>query len=157
VGRRNSQAQPVPGQLMRRAMKSTPSAEKRVLFVAGLSIPASIPKTRATAAGGGKKGRYKSLAKEFRRNGFTYRQIAREGDAAIYEQKWSGSSQPNVCYEVICIRHRGRVEIAGKFIEPHESYPKAKAWGLDGFTLTDKDAALVKLRELKKFAASHRQ
>jgi hypothetical protein len=44
-------------------------------------------KTRATAEGRGKKGRfYKPLQKEFRRDGFAYRQIAR-GDTARFTSK----------------------------------------------------------------------
>ena len=40
-------------------------------------------------------------------------------------------------------------EIAGRFVEPAEVYPKSEAWELDGFTITDKEAAFAKLRELE--------
>jgi hypothetical protein len=107
-------------------------------------------KTPATAEGGGKKDRfYKPLQKESRRDGFTYRQIAREGCAAMYEQTWNGCSDPSVCYEVVRIRRRDGFKIDGRFVEPAQIYPKAEAWGMDGFTFTDKDAAFVKLREIK--------
>lgn len=103
-------------------------------------------KTRATVEGGPRKGHlYKPLPREFRRDGFTYRQIAREGDAAIYEQRWSGCGNPSVCYEVIRIRRREAFQIEGRFVEPAEVYPNPEAWGTDGFTLTDKDAAFTKL------------
>lgn len=91
---------------------------------------------------------YKPSPTRFRRDGFTYRQIAREGDAAIYEQMWGECSNPSVAYEVVRIRRRGGIEIAGKFVEPHEVYPNSEAWRVDGFTLTDKDAAFGKLRDL---------
>jgi hypothetical protein len=105
-------------------------------------------KTRATAEAWGKKRHScKPLPTRFRRDGFEYRQIARERDAAIYEQTWSGCSDASVCYEVIRIRGREGFEINGRFVEPAEIYPKAEAWGVDGFTLTDKDAAFAKLRE----------
>ena len=84
----------------------------------------------------------------FIRNGFNYRQITREGNAAIYEQTWGGCSDPNVCYEVIRIRRREGFEIGGRFVGPAEVYPASKLWGTDGFTLTDRDAAFAKLREL---------
>jgi hypothetical protein len=80
--------------------------------------------------------------------GFTYRQIAREGDAALYEQSWSGCSNPSVCYEVIRIQRRDGFQIGEKFVEPYEVYPKSETWGVDGFTLTDKNAAFAKLREV---------
>ena len=33
-------------------------------------------------------------------------------------------------------------------IEPASIYPNSEAWGVDGFTFTDKDAAFAKLREI---------
>ena len=106
-------------------------------------------KTRVTAKGWGKKRHScKPLPTRFRRDSFDYRQIAREGDAAIYEQRWTGCAEPSVCYEVIRIRRRDGFQIGGRFVEPAEVYPNSKAWGTDGFTLTDKDAAFAKLREL---------
>jgi hypothetical protein len=107
-------------------------------------------KTRATAEGGGKKGRfYKPLQKEFRRDGFNYRQVAREGRTAIYKQTWNGGSDPKVCYEVVRIRRRNGFQIDGRLVQAAEVYPNSETWGVDGFTLTDKDAAFAKLREAR--------
>jgi hypothetical protein len=106
-------------------------------------------KTRATAEGGSKKGHScRPLPTRFRRHGFDYRQIAHERDAAIYEQRWRGCADPSVCYEVIRVRRREGFQIDGRLVEPAEVYPRSGAWGVDGFTLTDKDAAFAKLREL---------
>ena len=99
----------------------------------------------AAEAEGKKRHLYKPLSKQFRRDGFTYRQIAREGDGAIYEQRWTGCADPSVCYEVIRIRRREGFEVAGRFVGPAEVYPNSEAWGVDGFTFTDKDAAFAKL------------
>jgi hypothetical protein len=111
-----------------------------------MSTPAK--KTRASVEAGSEKRHYRPLPKEFRRGGFTYKQLAREGDAAIYEQTWGGCSNPSVCFEVVRIRYREGFEIGGRFVEPAELYPNSEAWGVDGFTLTDKDAAFAKLREI---------
>jgi hypothetical protein len=128
----------------------SPLKTKRGVALVGDSVQASGAKTRATAEGGGKKHHfYKPLLKEFRHDGFTFRQIVREGDAAIYEQTWNGCQNPNVAYEVIRIRRRKGFQIGSKFVEPAEVYPKSEAWGVDGFTLTDKDAAFAKLRALR--------
>jgi hypothetical protein len=106
-------------------------------------------KTSARAEAWGKKhDSYKPLPTRFRRDGFEYRQIARERAAAIYEQTWNGCSDPSVCYEVVRIRRRDGFQIGGRFVEPPEVYPHSDAWGVDGFTLTDKDAAFAKLREV---------
>ena len=106
-------------------------------------------KTRATAEAWSKKRHScKPLPIRFRRDGFDFRQIAREGNAAIYEQTWRVCGEPSVCYEVIRIRRREAFQIDGRLVEPAEVYPSSGAWGVDGFTLTDKDAAFAKLREV---------
>jgi hypothetical protein len=38
--------------------------------------------------------------------------------------------------------------MGGRVIEPGEVYPRSESWGVDGFTVTDKEAAFAKLREL---------
>lgn len=114
-----------------------------------LSLPYPANKTISTPERRGKKGRfYKPLPKEFRSDGFTYRQIAREADAAIYEQRSSGCSDPRVCYEVIRIQRWDGFQIGEKLVEPYEAYPKSETWGVFGFTVTDRDAAFAKLREV---------
>jgi len=107
------------------------------------------PKARSTAEGRSRKRHfYKPLRMQFRRDGFDYRQIVREGDAAVYQQTWTGCHNPSVCYEVIRIRRREGFEIGGRWVEAAEFYPRPESWGEGGFTLTDKDAAFAKLRQL---------
>ena len=129
---------------------STASRAKDGPMLVGLPIPSLTPKASATAERGNKKSRYKSLPKEFRRDGFAFRQIARQGNAAIYEQRWTGCAEPSVCYEVIRIRRREGFEIGGRWVPPAEVYPNSEAWGVDGFTFTDRDAAFAKRRETCK-------
>jgi hypothetical protein len=130
---------------------STASAQKKLQEQPPLPQDGSQIKTPATAEARGKKSHsYKSLPTRFRSGEFEYRQIAREGSAAIYEQTWLGCAEPSICYEVIRIRHRDGFQIGGRFVEPAELYPKAEAWGIDGFTFTDKDAAFAKLREIRR-------
>jgi hypothetical protein len=127
----------------------TPPSTKRDSALVGDLMPPERAKTRATAEAWGKEGQfYRPLPTEFRRDGFQYRQIAREGDAAIYEQRRTGCAEPSVCYEVIRIRRREGFQIGDRFVEAAELYPRSEAWGTDGFTLTDKDAAFAKLREI---------
>jgi hypothetical protein len=135
---------------------TSPTKQKRGRASVGDLIPPPGLKTCARAEGGSKKSHYRSLPKEFLRDGFTYRQIARENDAAIYEQKWSGCSEPSVCYEIIRIRRREGFSIGGRFIPPAEVYPRSEQWGELGWTLTDRDAAFAKLRELAKSRRSER-
>ena len=128
-------------------MSELPNAKSGPTFPRD-SIPLPTAKTRARAEGGTKEGHYRPLPKEFRRDGFNYRQIVREGKAAIYEQIWSGCPNPSISYEVIRIRRREGFQIGGKFIEPAEVYPRSEAWGTDAFTFADREAAFAKLREL---------
>lgn len=113
------------------------------------STPVSFQKTRATAEAWGKKSHYRPLPKEFRHDELIFRQIARDGNAAIYEQTWNRSAETTPCWEVIRIRRREGFRIGGRFVEPAEVYPKPEAWGVDGFTFTDKEAAFERLREIK--------
>jgi hypothetical protein len=129
---------------------STASRAKGGPMLVGLPIPSLTPKASATAEGGSKKPRfYKPLPKEFRRDGFAFRQIARQGNVAIYEQRWTGCGEPSVCYEVIRNRRREGFEIGGRFVEPSEVYPNSGAWGSHGWTLEDKESAFRKLRDLE--------
>jgi hypothetical protein len=92
-----------------------PSKQKRALAPVRDSIPALTPKTCATAEASGKKRHfYKPLPIRFRRDGFNYCQLAREGAVAIYQQVWSGCTEPTSCYEVIRIRRREGFQIGGR-------------------------------------------
>jgi hypothetical protein len=128
---------------------SAPREEKRGLLAVPSSMELSRGKTRTTAEAGSKKRHfYKPLPIRFRKDGFNYRQIMRDGNAAIYEQTWNGCLEPSISYGLIRIRRREGFQINGRFVEPGEVYPNSKAWGVDGFTLTDKDAAFAKFRKL---------
>lgn len=128
---------------------STPHTQKRAPTGVCDLVPGPIRKPRSTAEGGSKKGHfYKLLAKEFRRSGFQYRQIAREGNAAIYEQAWPGCVEPSPCYEVVRIRHHEGFQIGNRFVNAAEIYPNSEAWGVDGFTFTNRNKAWAKLFEI---------
>ena len=64
------------------------------------------------------------------------------------EQRWGGRADPSVCYEVIRIRRREGFQIGARLVEAAEVYPNSEGWGIDGFTLADRDGAFGKLCEL---------
>jgi hypothetical protein len=114
------------------------------------SLPIPTEKTRAGAeAGSSKRHFYKPLPKKFRRDGFSYRQIAREGEAAIYEQTWLSCAEPSGYYEVIRIRRRDAFQIGGRLVEPAEVYPPSDLWGVDGFTFANRNKAWAKFFEIR--------
>jgi hypothetical protein len=126
-----------------------PREEKRGLVAVPSSMEPSRAKTRATSEAVSKKRHfYKPLPTQFRHDGFEYRRIARERNAAIYEQRWGGCADPSVCYEVIRIRRREGFQIGARLVEAAEVYPNSEAWGVDGWTVLSRDAALEKLREI---------
>jgi hypothetical protein len=124
------------------------TADNKTADLTSPPLPSSIAarKTSARAEAYGKKGHsYRPLPKEFRRDGFDFRQIARKGDAAVYEQRWTGDPNSSASYEVIRIRRHDGFQIGNRIIGPSEVYPKSEAWGVDGLTFTDKDTAFQKL------------
>jgi len=128
---------------------STAQEQKCSLALVSHPTPPPALKTRSGAEADTKERQFrKPLPTQFRHDGFDYRQVSRRRESAIYEQRWSGCPKRSVCYEVIRIRRRAGFQINGRFVDPAEVYPKSEAWGVDGFTLTDKNAAFAKLRDL---------
>lgn len=93
---------------------------------------------------------FKPLSKDFRKFGFNFKQIWREGDYAIYEQTRNGSPQCN--WESIRIRRHNGYTIGGVDIEPSEVYPSNEKWGNDGFTHTTLESAHAKIEVMKQYA-----
>ena len=132
-----------------REIQGEASDVKRVSATVGHPVRLPNRQTSATAEAGSKKGCfYKPLPKQFLRDGYSYRQIARQGDAAIYGPTWNGCRNPSVSYEVIRIRRRNGFQIGGRFVEPAEVYPRSELWGVDGFTFTNRNEAFAKLSEI---------
>jgi len=83
---------------------------------------------------------YKVIPTQFKKKGFTYTQLKREGKKAIFQQTRAGSSLNN--YEVVKIgRHNGYV-MGGMAIEPAETYPGSSLWGITAWTCTSIDDAM---------------
>ena len=89
---------------------------------------------------------YKTIPTSFKKKGFTYNQLKREGKRAIFQQTREGSSLNN--YEVVKIgRHNGYV-MGGMSIEPAETYPGSSLWGITAWTCTSIDEALKRYETL---------
>jgi hypothetical protein len=80
----------------------------------------------------------KTLKTEFRREGFDYRQIWRQGGVAVYAY---GVPER---YELIIIRIQEEHSLPnGKLFPVREAYPATSQWGQYGWTLGPKDRALA--------------
>jgi hypothetical protein len=99
------------------------------------------------SSGQQKRPVWRPLQIDFRKDGLDYRQVAREGQVAIYELTWQGNTNA-AAYEVVRIRAHDGFTVGGKVIEPAELYPRSESWGIDGFTFSDRAAADEKLRAL---------
>lgn len=89
---------------------------------------------------------YKTIPSVFKKKGFTYTQLKREGNRAIFQQTREGSSLNN--YEVVKIgKHNGYV-MGGMTIEPAETYPGSSLWGITGWTCTSIDDAMRRYNDL---------
>jgi hypothetical protein len=89
---------------------------------------------------------YKTIPTSFKKKGFVYTQLKREGKRAIFQQTRDGSSLNN--YEVVKIgRHNGYV-MGGMSIEPAETYPGSSLWGITAWTCTSIDDAMQRYATL---------
>ena len=85
---------------------------------------------------------YKVIPAEFKKKGFTYKQVKRDGMKAIYNQTRADSSLNN--YEVVKLGRHNGYQMGGVFIEPSETYPGSSLWGITAWTCCSIDEALVK-------------
>lgn len=82
---------------------------------------------------------YKIVPTEFKKKGFNYQQIKRNGNVAIYLQTRKGTSLSN--YEVVKIGRHNGYTMGGSYIEPSETYPGSSLWGICGWTCQSLEAA----------------
>ena len=89
---------------------------------------------------------YKVIPTEFKKKGFNYKQVRRDGMKAIFEQTRNGTELKN--YEVVKLgRHNGYV-MGGVKIEPAETYPGSSLWGITGWTCQSIDKAIERYNQL---------
>src|SRR3990167_7921761 len=87
---------------------------------------------------------HKPLQTEFKSRGFNFKQLARDGDSAVFSKTKDGWSHE--AYEVIKVgRHNGYV-LGGVTIEPAETYPSSEQFGQFGFSYQSKERAFEKFK-----------
>ena len=89
---------------------------------------------------------YKVIPTEFKKKGFNYKQVRREGMKAIYLQTRDDSQVSN--YEVVKLGRHNGYNMGGSHIEPAETYPGSSLWGIMGWTCTDLDSANKRYSQL---------
>lgn len=89
----------------------------------------------------------KTLPLEFKRDGFTHKQVVRDGNVAIYERTKPEHSQPH--YEVVIIREHKARDTGNFKVEAGEHYPSSEEWGIYGWTYGTLDLAKTRLAAVR--------
>jgi len=90
----------------------------------------------------------KKLAIQYKKNGCHHRQVYRHGDIAIYELT-SPETGRVLCYEVFEVQKFKERIIKGSIIYESEGTPSNEQWGIRGFTVWQKKAAMEKAEILR--------
>ena len=89
------------------------------------------------------------LPTTYNKNGFTFNQVNREGDVAIYEQIMPETGK-RIAYEVFEVLKKPPVTINGIDIPERETCPGNEQWGNHGFTVYDLTSAKEKQAQIAK-------
>jgi hypothetical protein len=97
----------------------------------------------------------KTLPLEITARGFTFRQIERRGNVALYSQHLKGRTGTPLAYEVIIIKSHDGYELGGSKVEASEVYPGQESFGTLGWTYSTLDPhghekALDKMRQVEE-------
>lgn len=90
----------------------------------------------------------KELSKQYRKYGYTFDQVKREGDVCIYSQK-NEESGKIVGYEVFEIQKKQAFEMNGHSYEASEAVPNSAKWGECAFTSGNLAAAEIRFKFLQ--------
>ena len=88
----------------------------------------------------------KKLEKTFNKKGFTYTQVIREGNKAIYRQDKRDYNSSS--FEVVKIGSHNGYELNGTKIVASETYPSTSLWGIQGWTYQTLDEAKKKFKRI---------
>jgi len=88
-----------------------------------------------------------TLPNEFRKSGFYFRLVKRQGDKAIYSKSRAGGVGKH--YEVIKIREHDEYVMGGVTIPAGESYPSSEQWGRLGYTYPTLEEAEERFNRIK--------
>lgn len=94
----------------------------------------------------------KELSKSYRKNGYDYKQVRREGMIAIYEQV-NPDDGKTVGFEVFEIITRPDREINGKAVKANESVPPERLWGSIAFTSGNMEQANKRFEYIRTLIA----
>jgi hypothetical protein len=97
----------------------------------------------------------KTLPTVITKSGFTYRQIERRGNVAVYSQHLKDRAGKPLAYETIIIKEHGAYVLGGNEIPAGESYPGTESFGYLGWSYSSlmpdaKERAFAKMESIIK-------
>jgi hypothetical protein len=91
------------------------------------------------------------LPSTIRFDGFTFRQIERNGDVALFEK--GKPTHTRSSFEVVIVqKHPAKTFPSGKYYEARESMPRSEDWGVRGWDYTNLENAQTKFNQLAEAA-----
>ena len=90
----------------------------------------------------------KPLPDTFRKDGYNFVQVFREGRVAVFSKSKSGHRWPS--FETVIIQENKARTIAGVNIPASESLPRSEDWGWKGWSFTTFDEAFRKAQEVAR-------
>jgi hypothetical protein len=93
----------------------------------------------------------KPLPDTFRKGGYDYQRVARDGDVAIYAQS---QGERIYAHEVVIVQRYPDYEMMGKLIAAHEAFPSTESWGSQGWTCTSLTEACRKMSDVQAMLAA---
>jgi hypothetical protein len=89
----------------------------------------------------------KEIPSRFRKNGFDFKLLMREGDIGLLRKTKVGLKYES--FEVVIIQRHETFIIKGKLIPAAEHLPSSEQWGVKGWTYSDRMSAERKFDELR--------
>ena len=93
----------------------------------------------------------KTLPTKFRKDGFLFQQLKRDGDLSLYRKTKDAIGGPIVSWEIVRIRTAASAYTFpnGSIVEAgDESYPGNESWGSHGFTYSDEETARKRFKQM---------
>lgn len=86
---------------------------------------------------------------EYKKYGYTYKQVIREGDVAIYSQFVENKTEP-LAYNVFIVQKQQASTIYNRQYPAKETPPGNSLWGIYGYTCQTLERALFRLNQFKE-------
>lgn len=89
------------------------------------------------------------LSTEYKKYGYTFKQVDRQGDVAIYSQSNEDRNEP-IAYIVFIVQKQEASTIYGRDYPPKETTPGNSLWGQYAYTCHTLNRAEIRMKQLQE-------